>query len=1176
MQYVSLHNHTDYSMLDGAGKIKKLVKKACACGMPALAISDHGNMYGVPEFVLACRAEGIKPIVGSEFYLAAKSLHEPKHTKHNPNGNYTYHQILFAKDETGYHNLCKLSSLGFTEGYNYNPRIDRELLARHHQGLIATTCCLASEINQTLLNQGEEAAEAVFRWYLDLFGSDYYIELQDHGIPQQHQCNAVLKKWAAKYNVLMLCTNDVHYVEKQDAEAHDLLLALQTGSDYNDPNRFRFTVSDDDRSLNPNFYLKGAEEMAALFPDVPEALENTLRLSDSCSLNLDLGGKLLMPVYQIPPEYADMDAYLRHLSLLGARKKYGELRTDIADRIDTELAIIQKMGFAGYFLIVQEITNEARRRGVMVGPGRGSAAGSVVAYATGIIDVDPLQYQLLFERFLNPERVSPPDIDMDFDDEGRQQVIDFVVEKYGQQSVSQIITYGTMGAKTALRDVGRVLGVPLAEVNKIAKYIPERPGITFAKALTREDNPDHYGHLKEALESPDPAVQKMMRYALTLEGTTRQTGIHAAGVIIAPGTISDYAPVAMSTRDNVVTTQYEGPMAEAAGLLKMDFLGLKTLSIIKTACRLIKERHGKDIDADHIPLDDAKTYELYQQGDTVGTFQFESDGMRKYLRQLKPTNIEDLIAMNALYRPGPMDYIPLFINRKNGIDPVEYPHPRLEPILNMTYGIMVYQEQVMQCAQAMAGYSLGQADLLRRAMGKKKAEVMAQERTSFIAGCAQQGTADADKAGEVFDIMAKFAGYGFNKSHAAAYSILAFRTAYLKANYPAEYMAAILSHNLDNTDKITFFMEECRRMGIQVLPPSVNHSVIRFSVQDDQTIRFGLGAIKGVGEGPCEAIVEARKEGGAYASVFDLAARVDPKRLGGRRVLEALAMAGALDCFSGVHRAQFFKANEKDAEMSGAELVATYGNRVQAQKSSAQTSLFGGGNATGTGLPEAMEPILPQREAWGTMEQLNREKDVIGFYLSGHPLDSFRAEILAAKATEIATLPEEANGGKVLLAGIITAARERTSKKGNTFGSFVLEDFSGSREFTVFGDAYDKIKGALSINNCVLVEALWESRYYNSEEYELKVKDVSRLEGLLERKVKLLELQLSLEQINTSFSMQLIQLFENFKGDKPVEFVIFDSDIKGPLQLHAHQLKVRASSELLNSLDHLNIRYNLK
>ncbi|MBX3102925.1 MAG: DNA polymerase III subunit alpha [Bacteroidetes bacterium] len=1165
MQYVSLHNHTDYSMLDGAGKVKKLVARAAELGMPALGISDHGNMYGVPEFVQACRGQGIKPVVGSEFYLAARSMHEPKHTRHNLNGNHTYHQILFAKNEQGYRNLCKLSSAGFIEGYNYNPRIDKELLLQHKEGLIATTCCLASEINEAIIEQGEETAEVLFRWWLEQFGEDYYIELQDHGIGKQHTCNEVLKRWAVKYNVPVIVTNDVHYVKREDAEAHDLLLALQTGSEYTDPNRFRFT--DDDKKLNPHFYLKGVDEMAALFPDVPDAIENTVALAEKCVLELNLKGELLMPVYQIPAEFADMDAYLRHLTWEGARRKYSEVSPELGARIDHELAIIQRMGFAGYFLIVQEITNEARRRGVMVGPGRGSAAGSVVAYCTGIIDVDPIQYQLLFERFLNPERISPPDIDMDFDDEGRQQVIDFVIEKYGQQSVSQIITYGTMGAKTALRDVGRVLGVPLSEVNRIAKFIPDRPGITFAKALTRDDNPDHYGFLQEAIDSPDPAINKMMRYALTLEGTTRQTGIHAAGVIIAPGTISEYAPVAKSNRDDVIITQYEGPMAEAAGLLKMDFLGLKTLSIIKTCCQLVEERHQVIIDADTIPLDDLKTYELYQQGDTVGTFQFESDGMRKYLRQLKPTNIEDLIAMNALYRPGPMDYIPLFIDRKNGREPIVYPHPLLEPILQNTYGIMVYQEQVMQVAQVMAGYSLGQADLLRRAMGKKKVEEMEKERKKFIEGCAAQQTADAEKAGEVFDIMEKFAGYGFNKSHAAAYSILAFRTAYLKANYPAEYMAAILSHNLDNTDKLTFFMEECRRMGISVLPPCVNHSVLKFAVQDDHTIRFGLGAIKGVGEAPCYAIVQARTEDGPFSSPFEMASRIDARELGGRRVIEALANAGGLDCF-GLQRSQYFRAEEHPgAPPSGAELIAAYGARVQQEKQSNQASLFGGAGLTA----ETLEPPMPSAEPWSLITQLNREKEVIGFYLSGHPLDDYRLEMETYTNCKLSEV-EDRRQGTLKLGGIITVARERTTKRGTTFGQFVLEDFSGSKEFSLFGDSYDQLKAAIAVNQCVLVEASWQARWGNEAEMELKVQKISRLEDLLASQTRRLRLELPLQQINADLVEELTRVLMNFKGDKPVDIVIMDAEIKTPLSLHA-QVLVRPDKELATELSRLQVWY---
>ncbi|HKJ46591.1 MAG TPA: DNA polymerase III subunit alpha, partial [Balneolales bacterium] len=675
MKFSHLHSHTQFSMLDGAANINDMIQKARANNMPAAAITDHGNMFGVPQFVNEAQKNEIKPIIGCEFYITPESMDDRQNRER-------YHQVLLAKNMKGYRNLAKLCSLGYVKGLYYKPRIDKKVLAENSEGLIATTCCIASEINQTIIKKGEDSARKLFEWYLNIFGDDYYIELQRHNLGDQNLCNEVLLRWSKEYGVKIIATNDSHYVNKEDSEAHDILLALQTNADLNDPKRFRFT--DDHNNLNPEFYLKSPDEMEDLFKDVPEAIDNTNEIVDKVE-DIKLSSELLLPTFRYPSEYKSMDDYLRHLTYEGAKKKYAELTSDITGRIEHELNIIKTMGFAGYFLIVQGFTSEARKRGVFVGPGRGSAAGSVVAYCIGIINIDPMKYDLLFERFLNPERVNPPDIDIDFDDVGRQAVIDYVVEEYGRENVAQIVTYGTMKAKTAIRDVGRVLGVPLVEVNRIAKLFPERPGLdTFDKVLNPKKNPDTYHELKELFESPDPSVRKMMRFAKTLEGSARQTGIHAAGVIIAPGRVYDYVPVALSKEKDVIT-QYDGPNAEMCGLLKMDFLGLKTLSIIKTAIKYVKGNHGKEYNLDNIPLDDEKTFELYQKGETVGTFQFESDGMRKYLKELQPTCIDDLIAMNALYRPGPMQFIPEYIACKQGMKDVEYPHPSLEQVLKPTY-----------------------------------------------------------------------------------------------------------------------------------------------------------------------------------------------------------------------------------------------------------------------------------------------------------------------------------------------------------------------------------------------------------------------------------------------------------------------------------------------------------
>jgi len=1186
MTCCQLHNHTEYSLLDGASKIDGLVSKAKEDGMPAIGISDHGNMFGVPQFVLSCRKHGIKPVIGCEFYIARNGRHDRTTSRRTTDEGLrqettTYHQILFAMNEQGYHNLLKLTSLSYTEGYYYKPRIDRELLVQYNAGLIATTCCLASEIHQALIHVGEDEARKRFEWYLDLFGRErYFIELQRHGLNDQDKNNLTLIKWAKAYNLRMICTNDVHYVNHDDAEAHDLLLALQTGADLDDPDRFRFT--DDARNLNPNFYFKTTDEMAKLFSDVPEAVENTVWLAEQCHYAPELSGELILPTYQIPPEFPDMLAYLKHLTLEGAQLKYGEISADLEARIEQELGIIGQMGYEGYFLIVQEFTAEARKRGVFVGPGRGSAAGSVVAYCTGIIDVDPMAYSLFFERFLNPERVSPPDIDIDFDDEGREQVINFVVEKYGKQSVSQIITYSTMGAKTAIRDVGRVMKVPLLDVNRIAKLVPERPNMNFEKALSTSDNPDHAEELNAAFEANDPQIRKMLEYARKLEGTPRQVGIHAAGVIIAPGEVSDYAPVAINnTRDQTVITQFDGPHAELAGLLKMDFLGLKTLSIIKTACRIVLETKGIVIDPDNIPLEDDKTFELYQKGETVATFQFESEGMRKHLRSLKPTTLEDLIAMNALYRPGPMDNIPSFVRRKHGEEPVEYPHELLEPILKNTYGIMVYQEQIMEAARTLAGYTLGGADLLRRAMGKKKVEVMNQERVKFVAGAAERAIEEA-KANEIFDLMDKFAGYGFNKSHAAAYSILAFRTAYLKANYPEAYMAAVLSHNLSNIEKITFFMEECRRMGIAVLPPDVNDSQVNFTVNQAGNIRFGLAAIKGVGESAAEAIIRER-ENGPYESVFDLCARVDKLQLN-KRTLESLAYAGAFDACSGegVMREQFFAPYPSTEGKTLLDIAIQYGVRVQEEKNSNQASMFG--SADGSGSSVAI-PKLPPATPWSMLERLNHEREVIGFYISGHPLDRFQWEMETLTNTTLDSLNER-NGQEVAVAGIVTAARERISRSGSKFGTFVLEDKTGSLEFTLFKQDYVDWKGSLEVNNQVLLKGRMEASYRDPSQFELKLMQVKLLDGLLEHEVRQVELRLPLARLQPALVDELsATLLAHAPAEKvssanqvataTVRVIITGHSNPTPLRLRSRGLQVLPSHELLNDLRGLDLEARL-
>lgn len=1173
-QFVHLHNHTEFSLLDGAAKIDDMTTKAAECGMPAVAITDHGNMFGVPKFVLSAQRKGLKPIVGCEFYLiAGDATQREKGTKR-------YHQIMWAKNDVGYKNLIKLCSYGFTDGYYYKPRIDKNILRQHSEGLIASTCCLAGEVNRALIDRGEEEAEALLKEYVDIFGKEnYYIEIQRHTLGDMEKCNEWLLRMSKKHDIDVIATNDVHYVNEEDSEAHDLLLALQTQSDYSDPNRFRFT--DDKNRLNPRFYFKTTDEMLELFQDVPHALDNTMKIADQCSFEMNLTGDMFLPQYKVPSQYKDMDEYLAAMTWERSHNRYTEITTEIRERIELELKIIKRMGYAGYFLIVQSFTTEARKRGVYVGPGRGSAAGSVVAYVLGIIDVDPLTYDLLFERFLNPDRVSPPDIDIDFDDEGRQEVIDFVVEEYGRKSVSQVITYGTMGAKTALRDVGRTLNIPLDEVNRIAKMIPDKPGMSFKKALDADNNPDFAEELGTLFGSKDPLINKMMRFAKTLEGTARHTGVHACAVIIAPGDVTNYAPVSKA-KDNALVTQYDGPHAEMCGLLKMDFLGLKTLSIIKTAVRLVKENKGIEMHPDDIDLTDTKTYELYQRGDTVATFQFESDGMRKYLRQLKPTNIEDLIAMNALYRPGPMDNIPSFVNRKHGREEILYPHAMLEPILKNTYGIMVYQEQIMQVARTMGGYSLGQADLLRRAMGKKKLDVMLKEKVNFVQG-AEANSVDKKTAEDVFALMEKFASYGFNKSHAAAYSVLAFKTAYMKAHFPAEYMAAVLTHNVNDIKKITFFIEECRRMGIEVMQPDVNESQSLFSVNPQGQIRFGLEAIKGVGHGVVEKLIEERDKDGPFSSIFDLTTRM-PLRSINKKTIESLVYAGAMDCF-GVKRYQYFlpmnsNGNGRD-ESNIIERGLSYGTKIQQERNSPQVSLFGDVGGNGGGSLE--EPAIPAGtmqdgivlEAWTRLEELNFEKDVIGFYLSGHPLERYKWQIDAFANCTTVTLDNK-KGHQVKLAGIVTSARERISRRGNKFMSFTIEDFADSMEMVLFGDQYANFRSYIQRDEMIFITGNYQARRYDPNEFELKIQEIKLInDELFEGMIRHVCVEIDNNELNDELLNQLETLIKAHQGNKDLRFRIRDASMKADIPLISAEMQVAPEAALVTELRELGLKVTL-
>ena len=1163
-----LHVHTQFSLLDGAAPIASLMQKAKADNMRAVAMTDHGNMFGAFQFVAEAAKVGVTPIVGCEFYLV-----EDRFKKEFKGGekDRRFHQLLLAKDQKGYENLSKLCSLGYIDGlYSKYPRIDLELLKQYKEGLIATTCCIASVIQQAILFKSEEEAEKVFSDWLEIFGDDYYIELQRHGLGEidgtgktQEDVNQILIKWSEKYNVPLIATNDSHYVEEDDWTAHDILLCVNTGDKMSTPKgygkgyRFGFP--------NSNFYFKTQAEMAELFKDVPHALDNTNLIVDKITPP-ELKRDILLPNYTLPEGFKTQDEFLRHLTYKGAQKRYGELTPEIVERLDFELKIISNMGFPGYFLIVQDFTTVAREIGVSVGPGRGSAAGSAVAYCVGITNIDPIKYNLLFERFLNPERVSMPDIDIDFDDEGRSKIIDYVVDKYGKNQVAQIITYGSMAAKSSIRDVGRVLDLPLPEVDKVAKMVPNTSLAKIfgsdEKELKQRLNAEEFIQAQELrrLIDVDDITGQTLNYARTLEGSVRNTGVHACGIIISPDDITNYVPVCTSRDSDLLLTQFDNKVVEDAGLLKMDFLGLKTLTIIKDAIALIKENYGIEIDPDEIPLDDEKTYELYQRGETNGTFQFESAGMQKHLKNLKPTDIEDLIAMNALYRPGPMQFIDLFVSRKRGDVEVEYPHELLTDLLKNTYGIMVYQEQIMQAAQIMAGYSLGEADILRRAMGKKKMDVMQQEKVKFVAGAEKFHSVEKKHAESVFDIMLKFAEYGFNRSHSAAYSVVAFQTGYLKANYPAEYMAAVMTNNMNDIKKITFFMEECRRMGTKVLGPDINESSYKFTVNKDKQIRFGIGALKGVGEGAVEAIVKERKENGKYTSIFDATKRID-LRSANKKAFESLALAGGFDSFEGIHRAQYF--HSADGGSPFLERAIKYGANHQESENSAQASLFGGESEVS--IPE---PEIPQCEEWGTMEKLSKEKDVVGIYLSGHPLDDFKFEIsnfCNAQIKDLKNLEVAAQRGEMKMAGIVTGVQHRMTKTGKPFGILDFEGYEDAHSFFIFGDDYVKFKGYLNTGWFLFMKGKAQKRAWG-DELEFKISSIELLSELRDKLAKNVTLKMEYDEVSEDMVDWLKELGKEKLGKCTLSVALVDRKNKNTVQLKSREIKVNLTNTFLEEV----------
>jgi DNA polymerase III alpha subunit len=1364
-EYVHLHCHTQYSLLDGASDISSMMAKAAADGQKGVALTDHGNMFGAFKFVAEAGRHNLKPIVGCEFYLV-EDRHRKSFSRAKGENDNRFHQLLLAKNQKGYENLSKLCSLGFIEGlYSKYPRIDKELILQHHEGLIATSCCIGAEIPQAILHGKLEEAEEKLRWWLDLLGEDFYIELQRHrglenidglGVSQE-DVNQQLLKFARKYNVKVIATNDSHYINEEDYLPHDILLCVNTNSLLAENERFRFPSSD--------FYFKTQSEMNLLFSDVPESIDNTMEIFGKID-KLEMARDVLLPAFPLPPPFKTQDEYLRHLTFEGAKRRYRTITPEIEERLNFELQVIENSGYPGYFLIVQDFTTTARQMGVSVGPGRGSAAGSAVAYCIGITNVDPIKYDLLFERFLNPERVSMPDIDIDFDDEGRQKVIDYVIEKYGRNQVAQIITYGTMAAKSSLRDVGRVMNIPLPEVDRVAKTFPNHLKASLGNVLAPGDIDPK---LKDALNSEerekayrfrdlaaaDDDIGNMIRTAQRLEGSIRNTGIHACGVVITPDEITKYVPVKIDKDSDMLVSQFDNSVAESAGLLKMDFLGLKTLTIIKDAVRMVKENYGVELDMDEAPLEDEETYKLFQRGETVGIFQYESSGMQKYMKELVPSTFEDLIAMNALYRPGPLEYIPEFIDRKHGRKPVIYDLEAMEEYLHETYGICVagdtmvynaetgqttridelenevgsfwvqgvdenlgtqkarithwvcngvkpvlavklrngatvkltadhrvlteagwreigalavgdeiatpgylvadqeseeenqnelelagvydnqtvpstqqqkvrgqlaatavtsripetikqqedviweeiisitpagkelvyditvenihnfvgnniilhncvYQEQVMLLSQKLAGFTKGEADMLRKGMGKKKKDIIDLLHPKFLEGGSERGH-DKDTLEKVWKDWEAFASYAFNKSHSTCYAFVAFQTAYLKAHYPAEFMASVLTHNKNDITKLTFFLQECKRMGLTVLGPDVNESASDFSVNKKGHIRFGLSALKGVGEGPVEEILKDRGENGHFESVFDMMRRLSLRAVN-KKVMESLALGGAFDCFEDIHRAQYFTPSDKYDTFL--EHLLRYGNAYQLQRAQAVNSLFGV-------VDEIMspEPEVPNREEWPLIEKLTREKEVTGIYVSGHPLDDYRVEVENFVTCSLDQVEQHMQRPQIKIAGIVTLSRHLISKNGNGWGIFELSDYNGQLEFKLFGEDYQKFKHLLEMGKALFLTGSYQKGW--RDDFEFKIKEINLLEGVAENLTNSITLKIPLETITPELVDSIDRLCTEHKGQHRLKMELLDKQNRLRLHMMSNDRTVNASNGFIVEIERMGIEYRV-
>jgi DNA polymerase-3 subunit alpha len=1145
--FVHLHAHSQFSVLQATPDIKAMVSKAKALGMPAIALTDLGNMYGAFKFVREALNHELKPIVGCEFFIADERK-KLKFTKDNPDKR--YQQVLIAKNKNGYHNLAKLSSLGFTEGlYGIHPRIDKELVQQYKKDLIATTGNLYSEVPHLILHVGEKQAEEAFKWWLDVFGDDFYVELNRHGVAEEDHVNETLLRFANKYNVKYFAANECFYLDKEEANAHDVLLCIKEGEFQSTPKGYgrgtRYGLSND------QYYFKSQDEMKSIFRDLPEAIDTVNEIVNKIESYV-LERNVLLPKFDIPKEFSTEDDYLKHLSYEGAKKKYGELTDALKERLDFELATIQKTGYPGYFLIVQDFTSKAREMGVSVGPGRGSAAGSVVAYAIGITNVDPIKYDLLFERFLNPDRVSLPDIDIDFDDEGRDKVLRYVIDKYGKNQVAQIITYGTMAAKSSIRDCARVMELPLSEANILAKMIPERPGTSLDLAF------QEVKELSDIKKGTDLKAQ-VIKQAVILEGSVRNTGVHACGVIITPDDLTNFVPVSTAKDSDMLVTQFDNSVVESAGMLKMDFLGLTTLTIIKTALKNIKKSKGLDIVIDDVPLDDVKTYQLFQRGETTGTFQFESVGMQKYLRQLKPDKFEDLIAMNALYRPGPMEYIPAFINRKHGREPIKYDLPAMAEYLAETYGITVYQEQVMLLSQKLASFSKGDADVLRKAMGKKQKAVLDKMKDKFIDGCKKNGH-DQTICEKIWVDWEAFAQYAFNKSHSTCYSLVAYHTAYLKANYPAEYMAAVLTHSQSNLENVTFFIEECRNMGIKVLGPHVNESGVYFEVNKEGQIRFGLGAIKGAGDAAVEAIIQERDSKGMYEDIFAFAKRLSQRSVN-KKTFECLALSGAFDCFKDLHRRQYVYAREGDISLI--EKAIKYATKTQQEEQSAQASLFGG--SSGTAMPK---PRIEAVEPFSELEKLNLEKEVVGIYISGHPLDNFRFEMetfCTAACNQLNEI-EVLLGRELKLGGIVTTVEHRTTKTGKPFGKFAIEDYSGNAAFVLFGEDYLKFKTYMNIGWFLFIEGAVVKNNWGQQNVEFKIRNIDLLNEIGIKKSKGVQLRVNASEITSDLIGKIEDVCQEFSGSTPLFLKLKDEQENMNLELMSRKFRINPVNDMVKKM----------